>query len=78
MKVVSSLKSLKKRDLNNKLIKRKGKLYVINKKNPRMKFKTRLMDIKDQKETWNGFTKLATICGIIIVLILVMMAFFLV
>ena len=37
MKVVSSLKSLKKRDLNNKLVKRKGKLYVINKKNPRMK-----------------------------------------
>ena len=38
MKVVSSLKSLKKRDLIwlNKLIKRKGKLYVIN-KNPRMK-----------------------------------------
>ena len=32
MKVVSSLKSLKKRDLNNKLVKRKGKLYVINKK----------------------------------------------
>ena len=29
--------SLKKRDLNNKLVKRKGKLYVINKKNPRMK-----------------------------------------
>jgi len=23
--------------LNNKLVKRKGKLYVINKKNPRMK-----------------------------------------
>ena len=37
MKDVSSLKSLKKRDLNNKLVKRKGKLYVINKKNPRMK-----------------------------------------
>jgi len=37
MKVVSSLKTLKKRDLNNKLVKRKGKLYVINKKNPRMK-----------------------------------------
>ena len=37
MKVASSLKSLKKRDLNNKLVKRKGKLYVINKKNPRMK-----------------------------------------
>ena len=37
MKVVSSLKSLKKRDINNKLVKRRGKLYVINKKNPRMK-----------------------------------------
>tara|TARA_B100000941_G_C28464862_1_gene532951 strand:- start:58 stop:168 length:111 start_codon:yes stop_codon:yes gene_type:complete len=36
------------------------------------------MDIKDQKETWGGFTKLATIAGIVIVLILVMMAFFLV
>ena len=39
MKVASSLKSLKKRDLNSKLVKRRGKLYVINKKNP--KFKTR-------------------------------------
>ena len=37
MKVRSSLKNLKNRDRNNKLIKRKGKLYVINKKNPRMK-----------------------------------------
>tara|TARA_B100000963_G_scaffold334172_1_gene327135 strand:+ start:244 stop:354 length:111 start_codon:yes stop_codon:yes gene_type:complete len=36
------------------------------------------MDIKDQKDTWNAFTKLATIGGIIIVLILVMMALFLV
>ncbi len=37
MKVASSLKSLKKRDLNSKLVKRKGKLYVINKKNPKFK-----------------------------------------
>jgi large subunit ribosomal protein L36 len=37
MKVVSSLKSLKKRDINNKVVKRRGKIYVINKKNPRMK-----------------------------------------
>ena len=37
MKVVSSLKSLKKRDLNNKLVKRKGRLNVRNKKNPRIK-----------------------------------------
>ena len=40
MKIASSLKSLKKRDLNSKLVKRRGKLYVINKKNP--KFKTLL------------------------------------
>lgn len=37
MKVVSSLKSLKKRDINNKVVRRRGKTYVINKKNPRMK-----------------------------------------
>ena len=37
MKVASSLKSLKKRDLNSKLDKRRGKLYVINKKNPKFK-----------------------------------------
>ena len=32
MKVVSSLKSLKKRDINCKVVRRRGKLYVINKK----------------------------------------------
>ena len=37
MKVASSLKSLKKRDLNSKLVKRRGKLNVINKKNPKFK-----------------------------------------
>jgi len=37
MKVASSLKSFKKRDLNSKLVKRRGKLYIINKKNPRFK-----------------------------------------
>ena len=37
MRVASSLKSLKKRDLNSKLVKRRGKLYVINKKNPKFK-----------------------------------------
>jgi len=37
MKVASSLKSLKNRDLNSKLVKRRGKLYVINKKNPKFK-----------------------------------------
>jgi large subunit ribosomal protein L36 len=39
MKIVSSLKSLKKRDKNCRLIRRKGKLLVINKKNKRFKAK---------------------------------------
>ena len=33
------------------------------------------MDIKDQKETWSGFAKLATIAGIFIVLILTLFSF---
>tara|TARA_Y100000591_G_C21471511_1_gene515897 strand:- start:437 stop:562 length:126 start_codon:yes stop_codon:yes gene_type:complete len=37
MKVKSSLKSAKTRDKNNQLVRRKGRLYVINKTNPRMK-----------------------------------------
>jgi len=37
MKVVSSLKSLKKRDINCKVVRRRGKLYVINKKKPKFK-----------------------------------------
>lgn len=37
MKVLSSLKSAKKRDKNCQVIKRKGRVYVINKKNPRYK-----------------------------------------
>lgn len=37
MKVVSSLKTLKKRDRNCQVVKRKGRVYVINKRNPRFK-----------------------------------------
>ena len=37
MKIKSSLKTSKIRDKNNQLVKRKGRLYVINKTNPRMK-----------------------------------------
>ena len=37
MKVVSSLKTLKVRDRNCQIVKRRGRLYVINKKNPRAK-----------------------------------------
>ena len=41
MKVVSSLKSHKKRDLNSKLVRRRGRIYIINKKNPKFKARQR-------------------------------------
>ena len=31
MKIKSSLKSIKKRDLNSKLVRRRGRVYIINK-----------------------------------------------
>ena len=37
MKIVNSLKSAKTRDKNCRIVRRKGRVYVINKKNPRMK-----------------------------------------
>lgn len=37
MKVVSSLKTLKNRDRNCRVVKRKGRIYVINKLNPKFK-----------------------------------------
>ena len=37
MKVSSSLKTLRSRDRNCQIVRRRGRLYVINKKNPRMK-----------------------------------------
>ncbi|MCZ6453709.1 MAG: type B 50S ribosomal protein L36 [Alphaproteobacteria bacterium] len=37
MKVASSLKTLKKRERNCQVVKRRGRVYVINKRNPRFK-----------------------------------------
>ena len=37
MKIKSSLKSIKKRDLNSKLVRRRGRVYIINKNNPKFK-----------------------------------------
>ena len=37
MRVASSLKSIKKRDLDSKLVRRRGKIYIINKKKPKFK-----------------------------------------
>lgn len=37
MKIVSSLKSAKKRHKDCQIVRRKGRIYVINKTNPRFK-----------------------------------------
>jgi large subunit ribosomal protein L36 len=37
MKVVNSLKSVKQRHKECRIVRRKGRLYVINKRNPRFK-----------------------------------------
>ncbi|AAZ68427.1 MULTISPECIES: type B 50S ribosomal protein L36 [canis group] len=37
MKVIGSLKSAKVRDKDCRIVRRKGRIYVINKKNPRFK-----------------------------------------
>lgn len=37
MKIKNSLKALKGRDRNNRLVRRKGRVYIINKLNPRFK-----------------------------------------
>lgn len=37
MKVVNSLKTIKNRDKNCRVIRRKGRVYVINKRKPRFK-----------------------------------------
>ena len=39
MKVRCSLKSAKLRDKDCKIVRRKGRLYVINKKNPKFKMR---------------------------------------
>ena len=37
MKVLNSLKSAKQRDRNCRIVRRKGRVYVINKRHPRFK-----------------------------------------
>jgi large subunit ribosomal protein L36 len=37
MKVINSLKTAKLRDKNCRLVRRRGRIYVINKRNPRFK-----------------------------------------
>ncbi len=37
MKVVSSWRTIKKRERNCQVVRRRGRIYVINKRNPRFK-----------------------------------------
>ena len=73
MKIASSLKSLKKRDLNSKLVRRKGKVYVIN-KNPRFKLDKDRNERKRLQKTYNGFTKFVLWGTIAVIAILVILA----
>ena len=41
MKIASSLRDLKKRHSGCKVVRRKGRVYVINKENPRFKARQR-------------------------------------
>ncbi len=37
MKITNSLKTLKRRDKHCRIVRRRGRVYVINKRNPRFK-----------------------------------------
>ena len=78
MKIKSSLKSIKKRDLNSKLVRRRGRVYVINKTNPKFKARQKqFMDNQNHKQTWNNFTKFVLWGTVTVILVLVLMAVFL-
>ena len=78
MKIASSLKSLKKRDLNSKLVRRRGRVYIINKKIQNLKQdKNNFMDNENHKNTWNNFTKFVLWGTILVICVLVLMAIFL-
>ena len=79
MKIKSSLKSIKKRDLNSKLVRRRGRVYVINKTNPKFKARQKqiFMDSENHKKTWNNFTKFVLWGTVAVICILLLMAIFL-
>ena len=79
MKIKSSLKSIKKRDLNSKLVRRRGRVYIINKTNPKFKARQKqlFMDNENHKDTWNNFTKFVLWGTVAVIGVLVLMAIFL-
>ena len=78
MKIKSSLKSIKKRDLNSKLVRRRGRVYIINKQIQNLKQdRSNSMDNESHKSTWNNFTKFVLWGTVAVVFVLVLMAIFL-
>ena len=68
----------KKRDLNSKLVRRRGRVYIINKKILNSKQdKNSFMDNESHKNTWNNFTKFVLWGTIAVICVLVLMAIFL-
>ena len=78
MKIASSLKSLKHEILTPKLVRRRGRVYIINKKILNLKQdKSNFMDNENHKKTWDNFTKFVLWGSIAVVTVLVLMAIFL-
>ena len=77
MKIKSSLKSIKNRDLNSKLV-RRGEFMlsiklILNLKQDKVIF----MDNENHKNTWNNFTKFVLWGTVAVISVLVLMALFL-
>ena len=71
MKIASSLKSLKKRDLNSKLVRRRGRVYIINKKNPKFKARQKqVMKNNNQENMSHSFSKYLMLAAIIVIIIM--------
>ena len=68
MKIASSLKSLRNRDLNSKLVKRRGRVYIINKKIQSIKPDRNNMDDENHKKP--GMVLPSLFCGEALLLLL--------
>ena len=74
MKIASSLKSLKKRDLNSKLVKEEVSFILLTKKIQNLKLVKAKMSDNDYKKTYNGFTKFVLWGTLAVIAFLVILA----
>ena len=78
MKIKSSLKSIKKRDLNSKLLEEEEEFMLLIKRTQNLKQdKNNFMDNENHKNTWNNFTKFVLWGTVAVITVLVLMAIFL-